>query len=987
MNPLQFLEQRVAVLGNHYQKYLFTIQKYKEGLLKTLTDSGKLMRIHLWSSSFSPSEEMKIIKDLSKDKTTNIQNLSCYYALQSLYMNLRNLDILELGIASGDNLTDVYYQFMVQIGIDFRQLTKAYLENLLEIYLPCKKQPEFCVCSVGARSDQDDIDIAIITADNTDVHLLNNVFIKIRQNMLVYATPLHMYLSEHVGKQLYTTTISEYNNLLNKRIQNVVIISELLNARIIFGSNALFTKLQQEVISRYFYRSKKDIRFHEGFLRGILGETRSLLISPLKADAITPKNDAIRMLKFLLYAKKTIYNLEEVNPWDIILALLDKEPQHTSRYEFIFKAISFLEMIKFLLQMYIVQEDTFILGDISPARLSMIAEKMGYHSVGTVSPWDQLIIDYYVYVKEVKKFCDTLVSEVSDHLSSITIFKEKLLSYKVYDTQTKHKGSLAKDFFYSARFFQGTKYWEDILVLLESDKKLLDTFIKGFEKLNNIDRKKLINYYLKWTHYSLITLIRLITIIGKRQVNELGYTVFRQFNQTFLKYIEKLPVTAERLYRIFSYYPKYIHEYLHFLPDSHYKYLNRILNQPVVHDNLKVYKIQFKYLCNIHKWSSQYFHRFFYRVIANNPEYLISLTNLSQLSKISAGLLAKVDIHPDYSMKKKILGNYYDLEFLRIGIGTMRGTDIITTNNEFIEFCDQYTKKLFDICAEEEERKNPKNLFSTDTFAILAAGGHARGQAYDDDYDLIAVIDTEDPEVMKHITSVITHMNRQIVKRGLIPHYRLGEILGAFVNPLSHIMRYLASDNKESFIDLSQILGSRLIIGSEVMKKNIDNKILNKFVFQKKRNYITQMIHEIHNRQKLMNKYNKNEYNLKETAGGLRDIEAVALILKAKLEIIRPITQNFFQETSTLLPVLSEELAILHKVFYFLSTIRNIYRITESSEDHIQKDYLSRISIVFKKVTGLKKGNPEFIINQIRENLVKSIQSRDHIINYLQNNM
>ena len=45
---------------------------------------------------------------------------------------------------------------------------------------------------------------------------------------------------------------------------------------------------------------------------------------------------------------------------------------------------------------------------------------MGYQPIGTVGSWEQLIIDYYVYVKEVRKFCDFMVNEDSEHLSSIT---------------------------------------------------------------------------------------------------------------------------------------------------------------------------------------------------------------------------------------------------------------------------------------------------------------------------------------------------------------------------------------------------------------------------------------------------------------------------------------------------------------------------------------------------------------------------------------
>ena len=85
---------------------------------------------------------------------------------------------------------------------------------------------------VGTRADQDDIDIGVITTKNADVKTLNSAFQKITQDMLVYATPLHLYLSEHVGKQQYTTTIAEYKELLTEKIQDVIIISELLNASI-----------------------------------------------------------------------------------------------------------------------------------------------------------------------------------------------------------------------------------------------------------------------------------------------------------------------------------------------------------------------------------------------------------------------------------------------------------------------------------------------------------------------------------------------------------------------------------------------------------------------------------------------------------------------------------------------------------------------------------------------------------------------------------
>jgi hypothetical protein len=984
MGPFETLEKRVSALGNHYEKFIIIIKRFKDPLIQALKQSGKLMQIHLIRSSFSAAEEMKIISKLSDDKKTKVEFLSCYYALQFLHMNLRNLDILQLGIASDEIHTEIYHRFMMQIGKDFRELTSAYLQNLLDIYMPPGDKPDFFVCSVGTRADQDDIDLGIITEDNEDVTELNKAFQRITQDMLVYATPLHLYLSEHVGEQLYTTTISEYTELLEKQIHDVVIISELLNARLIAGDEDLFEKFKKKVVSRYYFSDiRKNVRFHEGFLRGILGEVRALLITPLKTDAISPKDDAIRMLKSVLYAKKSIYGLEQVNAWDVIEALIDKEPHLRSEYQLLFKATSFLEIFKFLLHMYVVQEETIRLSEVDNRQFSLIAAKMGYEPIGAVSSWDQLLIDYYRYVREVRKLCDFLIDDIKNHLSSISLSMKLLKSSRITAKNGGYSGILAVDFIKTAEFFTGTKFWEDVLQLLRDDERLIEIFIEGFERLNKEETEELIQQYIEWTHYSVITVIRLISILGKKQETTLGDTIYIRMNNAFLQFIEKTPYITERICRVFSHYPQYIHEYLQYLPDSSCKYLDNILSRPVVMDELTEYQNQLNELCKIHKFSSRYFHRFFHRVISNHPEYLRSLTNVSQLFKIASGLLAMVDVYPDHTRKKEVLGDYYDLEFLRVGIGTIRGVDLNITNKEFTEFCDNYMRKLFDICTEEVEPDATSGTPSTDSFAILAAGGHARSQAYDDDYDLIAVVDTDNEDVIRHATKVITKMNREILKRGVLPHYRLGEILEGFVTPISKIVDYLSSGDEESFIDLSQLLGARMIVGSDVMKSVLKRKILDRFVFEQRSFYIQKMIMEMQNRHALIGDCRSGTCNIKETKGGLRDIEAVALMLKAYLKLNKPLTSNFFHMVKAKFPDISQDLDNLSAAVYMLRTIRNLYRITIAAEDNISCEDLTKLSVVFFQSSHPEWGNADHFYEEIQETLSRSAHACDRVVTFL----
>jgi hypothetical protein len=116
--------------------------------------------------------------------------------------------------------------------------------------------------------------------------------------------------------------------LLSKKIQDVVIISELLNARLITGSAKFFSKFKKRILSRYYYHPNENNLYHEGYLRGILGELRAMLLNQPQTDSVAPKYDSIRILKSFLYAKKAILNIKEVNAWEILDRLKHKEQSY-----------------------------------------------------------------------------------------------------------------------------------------------------------------------------------------------------------------------------------------------------------------------------------------------------------------------------------------------------------------------------------------------------------------------------------------------------------------------------------------------------------------------------------------------------------------------------------------------------------------------------------------------------------------------------------
>jgi hypothetical protein len=143
------------------------------------------------------------------------------------------------------------------------------------------------------------------------------------------------------------------------------------------------------------------------------------------------------------------------------------------------------------------------------------------------------------------------------------------------------------------------------------------------------------------------------------------------------------------------------------------------------------------------------------------------------------------------------------------------------------------------------------------------------------------------------------------------------------------------------------------------------------------------MILEIQSRQQSVAECNETTCNIKETRGGLRDIEAIALILKAYLGIMDPIVKDFFKEIKIYLPDLSKQIDSLNDSIYVLRTFRDLYRITVAAEDTFNYDYFSRLATIFQQYNHPEWGEPELICQEIKTTLENSSKACQSVIRYL----
>jgi len=957
---LQKIYKRSESLGNHTRKYRRSIELFGNVLVQTLEKKGFIDQVHLWKESQNPSFEMDIILKCCQSLQEKLDLLGCYYAIQYFHMNLGALDVLFLNLAAKENKFSVFKDMQFQIGYKFRHLNAAYMNKVLDQFLPKKERLEFVICGVGTRIDQDDLDVGIIDNAPGSRKELNLAIGRLNNEMIKYAIPLHFYLSQYVGEPGFTACIDEYNALFDQEIHDFIIISEMLGAKYILGNYSLFKKFEKSVTDRYYYKKDRNNIYHEGYLRGILGDVRSLLLRTISKDVICPKEDAIVMIRSLLFAAKTMYCIKEANKYEILAKLYAKNFEYRELYIDLEEALLFIETFRFLYQLLVIQDEEISLNSSeSFNNIRIVAEYMGYGKVGCINAYERLLTHYFEYIHVAKEKTDRIFEMVTKHLQSISVFS-KLSKVTPEIPQLEKKAfNVAVEFANLAHFFRGTKFWDDVIITLESDNlKILKMLVKDFTSLAEKQKNAVIERYVEISNYSFYALFSIIMLMTK-YINVLEIKdLLNKINDNFFRMIKGTPDEIRRLSKVFSHYPKLVNDYLLSISTDKQEKFCDLLKVDHWEEESKIFTKKLRHLTELHCGTSQYCKRFFLKVAGNYPEYIFFLDEPATLKHIAEGLLGQVERHTNLKTKKQLLGDYYDIEYLRTGLELLKGMNFSYVNSEFTEFSDTYLRMLFDLCKMEIDEEWAKQIATYDLIALYVTGGHGRGQAFDDDYDLVAILNSENTELYKYSTKIISRMNAEIIKRSILPHFRFSDYTGNFVTTINEMKSILSLKDDCSFINKAQLLGSRRVVGSNVFDDMFYDKIINPFIFDQKELFIHEMVLELKDRHNINNTSQEIDYNIKECHGGLRDIEMFFLILKSYFEIREPISENLINRLCEIDKERSSNYKQIKEVFDRLKHLRDIYRLSISADDELNSEYLIKPAEIlgFSSDANIKSG-------------------------------
>jgi len=943
-DPLTRLTEKTAALGNYNRKYLHIISRNIEKLTTALEQQGKLDRMHLWSYSLEIPGEMDTALELASSREEALDFLSCYYALQFLHMNLRMTDITKLELATSPQRPQTGKKLMLEVGRMFRYLTKCYMQRLLDVFIEKKDVPEFVMMGVGTRSDQDDIDLGIVHRGPGDPEILNHTIAHLATQMFKTATQLHFHLSEHVGSSSLTATIEEYEEILDHDNYDFVIVTEMLGAATILGSHSLYKEFTARVTDRFYYDSKTKVnRFHEGYLRGMLGEIRALLTRPKPSGTINPKEDALRPIKGLISALKLVYGIKKVNAWNIIDELKEKNPQRLQQYDDLEKSLSFCEMFRYLYQMMVAQDEDIVLYDPSiEAMVAKIAEMIGFENRRVVSAKEFMLVLYYEFLEKSIKAIDVLTDDLKKHLREVSAYKP-IFSGDIHK-KPGYEGNLAVDFIRASAFSGGITYWDDFLEELgHEDNVFYNEFVQSFHELPESSRNKVAQEYVTGTKYNAPSVLRFLVILGKKAESEREKTVFNLISKLFIDELGQLLSPSASLTRLSYAYAETLNSFLALLEwEPLAQFMSLAQREPAIPELIPLHA-QLLALINVHYQSSHFFKRHFYPILDKYPVFIKNLHNNEKLKEITNGFYGDLTSLGSLDERLERLGDYYDMEFVRISLMVMAGVSCEQTDAEFIEFCENYTQTLFESCTQDVHLSLGYAMPFHDRFALYAAGGLAREQGFDDDYDMIVILDSTDAEEIDYCNKIVARMNSHILKRGILPHHRFACHFDSYVVSLDQLADHLSSESENIFVEQSQILGSRMLVGSSKLEDKLQQEIIGPYIFNRDREYIEYMKREMKSRHNQEDESHQN--NIKECRGGLRDIEMLLLIYKAKNKVRDPFTRKFLRRLIETDSEHSEQFTHLEKHLNFLKNLRDLYRLKVAASDNIEQEHLPPVAV------------------------------------------
>lgn len=954
-SPIHWLERRIAHLGRHYQRYLETVRTHGTLLTERLEQAALLEAVDLWTLSPAPDEAMRLAGSVGHSPQERLDLLATYYSLQFLHLNVLDVDRLELGLADVQHRNDGYRRFLSAQAHLYQRLNACYIDCLLQTFMDTEPLPEFTICVVGTPWDQDDVDIVVLRAGAS--HEPFNVALgRTCAEFFRRAGRLHLYIAENIGLSGYSGSVDEYAELLDRNLNDFVMISELLSAEPLLGSIPLFREFQRRIVQR-FYGSRGPFRkYHEAFLRGVLGEIHAELVQDIRRDRIDFKKDALRLIKGVSQAGRVAFGIAEPNPLLVLDQLPTLRPDLAEAFETLGESLLFIEVFRLLYQVLVVQEETVDLTRENEPLLEQVAAVMGYTEKGGVSAANHIVVHYFEAVERARFTCRRLQGPLTEYVKQIS-------GYSYASSKTPRRHNMALEIAQSVRMFRGHIFFDDVLQSLRNDQGILaKKFIDDALSLKPPALARVLDSLTTFASSDSMTLLELMLVIHNSGSPD-ARLLFDALLETIFRRMEEEDGLLPGLVSVYNTNPHVMNRFIEALSRQQRQRFESFLQVDLWEEEEQEALERLRKYIWLRTAGSEFYRRMFRRVVAKNPQFIHHILDVPRLLTFASGFLA-LPGSGDPPEALESLGDYYDVAFLACSIAALTGHDLDRYRVPYIEFVDTYIVSLYSQCKKQTLKKYPQYANSNrDLFAVFATGGYARGQAFDDDYDLILLANTDDPGLLDFYGHIATAMHRELVRRATIPQYRFADHFGTFVQPFSQFRNWFLTGNTET-VDKAQLLGARLIVGSSRFAARLHDDVVAPLIGEHTCEFIQEMHDEMLHRHRTF-VASSGRFDIKESPGGLRDVEQIMLLLKVCLGIPGPVGVPFLERVAEMRPDLAGELVAFKAAWDLLRQVRDLFRLLVAAQDEMCPEDLAPVAAVLGVLLPEKKGDGPGLFDQI----------------------
>lgn len=941
--PLSFdpcfgkLGREIERFANHTNRFLLASNKFRPELLRAsqwTEGTAPLDR-----TPASPMAALRAIDKFARIHRAHRQSLfGSYFAHHHLrtQAELSRTLLRESLRRKPGQRAQLCFEIHARASHERRAWITALLETTLAASSPGLRTEDYAIFNVGALTDHEDVDLAIVVASVEARDLVARGFGGLTKTFLRFASKIQLFLAEQLVNPRAGGLIEEYEEIIEDPFVNVVVVMQLLGAQYLCGSKVLAGRFTER-ITRRFYAQIGDPILHEGFLRSVATELTHYLDEDHEDERFAPKQQIYIPSRLVIAALRVIHGIHNPHPPQALEELLIRHPHQSDQYRVLKKTFVQNEVLRALIFLYIMKSDEIDLYDpllLDPTR--RVANLLGLRRSARKSA-DARLVAYYKELRlQNTRSCQALSKQINTHLSRVSTFQASISDTSI---EPDNAINFALRFLKSLKQLKRGVFWEEVISHIRNNPDMKHRFFASISELDQENQYDLARQFFVMMSLNATAIMEFLILLGEYNTNQiLRMTSVRAPAAVFWKALlgfieEETDHFSDFLFHFDSETKmEVLFRLANTVPSTGLAELANAIEEKEDGSRSERVVRRLRSIIILTHHHANRLRRLRDRVLLRAPKYVDRLGDPERARKLSQKLKSRAAHEVSYKAQLKILGEAFDISIMNASLNAILDGAPASRDLEYINAFDDYVRSVFKVCFKEMQSRSPmfEKMQPGTGFALYATGGYGRKQGFGSDFDYIAIIGGIDPGKRKFFSKVVQRMESTVLKRGVIPHNRLSNEFNSYVIGFEELRVYLMNRNDQTFVDEAEVLECRFILGDQGLHRVFTEQIVELVLNQNRRHFILDLLAELKDRRSTL----PLPINIKFGFGGLREIQLLRLALGALLRVPNADLDQALQSLDGELLSQRANLRFLAVGYAELRRIRDLYRLVIAGKEN-----------------------------------------------------